>query len=380
MTKYIAKELLEKYIQAKCTEEERAIVESWHLKELENKVFKPAPGQIENAHKSIWQSIQAKAAQKKATLLPGTWYRYAAALALITLSVGIFLFIQGKFNRPSVTDLLVKTGNDASPGGNKAILTLADGSSISLNDATNGNLARQAGITITKAKEGEVVYHIDTFGEKKQPLINTIHTPRGGNYQISLPDGSKVWLNAESSLKFPTFFVGDERKVTLTGEAYFEVAKNERQPFVVQTSLQEVKVLGTHFNINSYEDEDATKTTLLEGSVKVSTAQGNTILKPGEQSRLNPGQLVPLVISIDVEHEMAWKNGMFIFKDEPIESIIRKLSRWYNVEIEIEDRPSGLSLTGAVSRLKNISSVLRIMEGTGNIHFKTEGKKIIIIN
>lgn len=380
MTKYIAKELLEKYIQGKCTEEEQAIVESWHLKELENKVFRPAPGQIETAHENIWKSIQTRAKQKKTTLLPRTWYRYAAVVALISISVGIFLFTKGKFSRPSVTDLLVKTGNDARPGGNKAILTLADGTIISLNDATKGRLARQAGITVTKTREGQVVYQADGFSKAQKSLINTIHTPRGGNYQISLPDGSKVWLNAESSLKFPTYFAGNERKVTLTGEAYFEVAKNEHQPFVVQTSLQEVKVLGTHFNINSYEDEGTTKTTLLEGSVKVSAAHGAITLKPGEQSLLNSGQTVPSVVSVDVEHEMAWKNGMFIFKEEPIESIIRKLSRWYNVEIDIKGKPSGLSFTGAVSRTKNISSVLKIMEGAGDIHFKTEGNRIIIIN
>jgi transmembrane sensor len=391
MTKYIATELLEKYIRGKCTEEEKAIVESWHLKELESKCFNAVPGQIENAYTQIWDNISKEASFKKTATLKEKYYKYAiAAILFITVSAGLFLFINGKNNHPTVNDLLVKTGKDFAPGGNKATLTLADGSTISLTDAANGNLAKQAGIVITKTKDGQIIYNVTKNTSlpagNEQVLINTISTPRGGEYQVNLPDGSKVWLNSQSSLKYPVLFKGKERIVELSGEGYFEVAKKD-MPFIVKTAIQEVKVLGTHFNINSYEDEPATKTTLLEGSVSVHTntkSQSDNpqndaiILKPGQGSIINNKSIK--VISADTENVMAWKNNLFNFRDEPLESIMRKLSRWYDVEIQFEGKSSNLSFVGVVSRSKNISSVLKIMEEAGDFHFKVEGRKITIIN
>lgn len=391
MTKYIATELLEKYIRGKCTEEEKAIVESWHLKELENKRFSAAPGQIESAYAQIWDNISKEAPIKRTVVLKQRYYRYAvAALLFITVSTGLFLFINGKTSRPTVNDVLVKTGKDFTPGGNKATLTLADGSTISLTDAANGNLAQQAGIVITKTKDGQIIYNVNesttASGSNEQILINTISTPRGGEYQVNLPDGSKVWLNSQSSLKYPVRFNGKNRNVELSGEGYFEVAK-KNTPFIVKTAKQEVTVLGTHFNINSYDDEPATKTTLLEGSVSVSLNGKNesdnsqndaVILKPGQGSVIDDKST--RVITADTENVMAWKNNLFIFRDEPMESIMRKLSRWYDVEIKFEGKSSNLSFVGIVSRSKNISSVLKIMEEAGDFHFKVEGRKIIIIN
>ena len=393
MTKYIAKELIEKYTLGTCTEEEQAIVESWHLKELEGKTFRPKTVQIEAAYKNIWQGIRSKAEDKERPVLKKSGYRYAAIAAtiLIALSAGL-IFIKDKLTRPTVTDLLVKSGKDFVPGGNKATLTLADGTRISLTDALNGELARQAGVSITKTRTGQLVYEIDRQPtlrsglNKGQQVLNTISTPRGGQYQIALPDGSKVWLNAESSLKYPVDFNTDERRVELTGEAYFEVSKqgtaSQRVPFIVATAQQEVEVLGTHFNVNCYSDEPVTKTTLLEGSVNVlqRSTRNSRMLKPGEQSRVSISQAAPALTIPDIEREMAWKNGLFVFKDEPIENIVKDLSRWYDVDISFEGKPANLSYVGMVSRSKNISAVLKILESAGGLHFKIEGRKIIIMN
>lgn len=386
MTKYIAKELLEKYIQGTCTEEERAIVESWHLKELEGKAFRPKMAQVETAYENIWQGIKSKASGRERLVLKNRQYRYfaIAATILIIFSAGLF-FIKERLSPPSITDLLAKTGKDFIPGGHKATLILADGSQISLTDALNGKLAQQAGITITKTGDGQLVYQVEQQPgiqtTDTQPLMNTISTPRGGQYQIALPDGSQVWLNAESSLKYPVNFNSKERKVELNGEAYFEVSKKQL-PFIVVTDKQEVRVLGTHFNISNYHDEPVTKTTLLEGSVNVvqRSTGASRILKPGEQSSVTATPSLPSVVTADVETEMAWKNGLFIFKDEPIERILKDLARWYDVEISFEGKPTNLSYVGVVSRSKKISSVLKILEGAGNLQFRLEGKKIIVIN
>lgn len=386
MANYIAKELLEKYIQGTCTEEEQAIVESWHLKELEGKTFQPKASQIKTAYTSIWKGIKSKAEEGENLQLKSNNKRFyaIAAAVLVTLSAGLF-FIKKDLNTPSVNELFVKTGKDFTPGGNKATLILADGSNISLTDAANGKLAQQAGITITKTRDGQLVYNTKQIpaartGESRQ-LLNVISTPRGGQYQLTLPDGSKVWLNAESSLKYPVDFITAERRVELTGEAYFEIAKKQ-QPFIVVTDKQEVKVLGTHFNISSYQDDPITKTTLLEGSVNVSqrSTGASRILKPGEQSRISTARSAPSVITADIESEMAWKNGLFIFRDEPIESILKDLARWYDVDISFEGKPVELSFVGVVSRSKNISNVLKIMEGAGNLHFRVDGRKIVVMN
>jgi len=390
MNKYIAKELLEKYLQGDCTAEEKAIVESWHLNELDLKKIQPQPDQIESAYEQIWSRISKEALVKKKASLKRTHYRYAsAAIIFITVAAGLFLLVNRKLSHPTIHDLLVKTGKDVAPGGNKAILTLADGSKISLTDAANGNLAKQADIIISKTKDGQIIYTTKESALSSvtagTALINTIATPRGGQYQINLPDGTKVWLNAQSSLKYPIRFNNKAREVELSGEGYFEVYKNHI-PFIVKTKMQEVTVLGTHFNINSYDDEATTNTTLFEGSVsvqvknKVNTLQTAAfMLKPGQASIVGNNR-PPKVVQADVESTVAWRNNLFVFKDESLESISRKLSRWYDVEVSFEGKPINLSFVGMVSRSKNISSVLKIMESAGDLHFKIQGKKIVIVN
>ena len=308
-----------------------------------------------------------------------------AAMILLTITTGIY-FYSNRTIQEEEQFVEISVKNDILPGNNKAILTLADGSKISLDDAANGLLASQGNIAITKTENGEIVYEKNNLDKNKEILspsvINTIQTPKGGKYQVRLPDGSKVWLNSASTLSYPTAFTGTERKVKLKGEAYFEIASNKKIPFRVESDGQIVEVLGTHFNINSYDDEDFTKTTLLEGSVRVilnsqSDVLGKTrMLKPGEQSLTNSSQSGIRIENADTEKAVAWKNGYFKFKNTPIQQIMREVERWYDVELVYEGTMPTDEFTGFISNEVNISGVLKILEQSGGVKFTVKGKKI----
>jgi transmembrane sensor len=304
------------------------------------------------------------------------WPRIAiAAILLICLSAGGYFLIQ----KQAATQQTAQQ-YDIAPGGNKAILTLANGKKISLTDAKKGELAVQSGIRVSKKADGQLVYTpSDTVSSSSSLSYNTIETPRGGQYHVRLPDGTKVWLNAASSLKYPASFGAlKERRVQLNGEAYFEVAHNKAQPFRVQTEKQTVTVLGTHFDVNAYADEPDVRTTLLEGRVSVDAGSNNTIIKPGQQVVLNQSKFQ--VVPADTEDATAWKNGMFRFSEENLESIMRKVSRWYDVDIEYANNDvKNLPLTGIITHFSNVSKVLRMLELTEQVHFKIEGKKIIVM-
>ncbi len=268
------------------------------------------------------------------------------------------------------------------PGGNKAVLTLANGRKISLTDISNGMLADEANVRITKIADGQLVYNIlpDQQGiSTLKDQYNTIETPKGGRYQLQLPDGTKVWLNSASKLTFPSSFSSHEnRKVELNGEAYFEVAKDKTRPFLVKTKMQDVEVLGTHFNISSYEDESVVKTTLLEGSVKIIGVNGSDkVLKPGQQSILTVDHI--LVESINTEQlGLAFKNDEFVFESNDIQYVMRMISRWYDVEVEYTGDIPGNKFGGAISKYENISEVLRSLESTGKVKFKIDGRRILV--
>jgi len=275
--------------------------------------------------------------------------------------------------------------NDVAPGGNKAILTLADGSKIVLDSAKSGQLAREANATITKTADGKIVYDADEkLGDRL--LFNTMVTPRGGQYQLTLPDGSQVWLNAESSITYPTAFTGNERKVSVTGEAYFEVAKNKSKPFRVDIGDATIEVLGTHFNVNTYKEEPTKNITLLEGSVRLTShfspltshnSVHTLILKPGQQGQLTDRGLF-LAANPDLDQVMAWKNGRFKFgAGMQIEEIFRQISRWYDVDITYEGKITG-TIGGSLSRQVNISKVLELMQSTGTISYRIEGKRVVV--
>jgi transmembrane sensor len=379
-------ELLDKYNAGLCTEEEKDIVESWYL-ELSSAEAKDLDMALAARTKEVaWKRLSANQSVVKKRSL-NFWL--AAAVLLIIGSIGFFYFNLSK-TQPAV--VRTAKNNDVVPGGNKAILTLADGRKISLTDANSGEIIKQGGLSIQKTADGKLVYTVvaSAKGVKEALSFNTIETPKGGQYQINLPDGTNVWLNAASSLRYPTKFTGT-RVVELTGEGYFEVAKQKVKnhisgpgsvPFIVKTSGQEVEVLGTHFNINSYKEEEGIKTTLLEGSVRVIPSglkeiEHSKLLKPGEQALLNEHAIK--VKTVDTEAIIAWKNGDFVFKGDDLKSIMSRVARWYDVEVVYKGDFDHLKFGGYISRSKNISEVLNIMESTGKVHFTIDGKKITVL-
>jgi ferric-dicitrate binding protein FerR (iron transport regulator) len=257
----------------------------------------------------------------------------------------------------------------------KALLTLADGSTIVLDDAPDGYISKQGNVGILKSRR-KLTYQLINF-TSDEIKYNTITTPRGGQYQVELPDGSKVWLNNASSIHFPTAFLGRQRAVEITGEAYFEVAKNEKMPFKVKVNDAEVQVLGTHFNIMAYSDESVLQTTLLEGKVEFVSGSLKTILKPGQQSQLSKDGLVKVVSGVDLNEVVAWRNGMFDFKGSDLMSVARQLSRWYNVEIIFDKKVDDL-FYAQIPRDTKLKDVLKALELTGKVRFEIKGEKIIV--
>jgi ferric-dicitrate binding protein FerR (iron transport regulator) len=272
---------------------------------------------------------------------------------------------------------------DIAPGSNKAILQLADSSSIVLNDTNTGMLAQQGNTKVLKLDNGQLTYNA-LPGHSSATLYNTVSTPRGGQYQVVLPDGSKVWLNAASSLRFPTAFAGKERNVTLSGEAYFEIAHNKSMPFKVRVDELEVEVLGTHFNVMSYKNEAMTSTTLLEGAVRVSSlfatsdAGQGVVIRPGQQAGIRQHSSVFTVHEADIESVVAWKNGLFQFNGADMQTIMRQIERWFDVNVHYEGPIPEGHFSGTVGKNNSLLTVLRIFEESG-LKFKIEGKELTVL-
>jgi ferric-dicitrate binding protein FerR (iron transport regulator) len=309
-------------------------------------------------------------------LFPLTRIAVAVAILLFMATGAYFLFFYKS------TPEIVKTNddqpfrNDIRPGKNNAILTLADGHQINLDSAANGVLAEQ-GTTKIRKNEGQLQYDAAHTTDHSVSW-NTVTTARGNQYQLVLPDGSKVWLNAESSIRFPTAFAGEERKVIITGEAYFEVKHNSRMPFLVMANGIEVHDLGTQFNVNAYNNEPVINTTLIEGSVKIVKGLNTSLLKPGQQAQVNNEGNIKLVKDADVEAAMAWKNGQFMFQGNNIQSVMRQLERWYDVEVSYSGNISKEEFVGAISRFENISQVLTMLEKTRTVSFEIKGRNITV--
>ncbi|MEQ7800921.1 FecR family protein [Pedobacter sp. ASV1-7] len=298
------------------------------------------------------------------------WWRITAAAAVvIILATAGLLFL----NSPTSTKNQQKNNyaNTIAPGKNQASITLANGKTINLSDQKNGVIIDDLALTYN---DGSKIQD----GVASTEGVQTISTPKGGTYQVRLPDGTQVWLNAASSLTYNTSLNKvSTRIVKLRGEAYFEVAKDKKRPFVVKTDQQQVEVLGTHFNVNAYEDESGTNTTLIEGLVKVVGKTGNKILNPGQHLFNNYKELK--VGQANVEETMSWKNGYFRFNDEKIESVMRKLSRWYDIEVQYEGKPSDEEFNGKISMFNNLDKVLTMLEKTKSIHFKVEGRRVTVM-
>lgn len=310
-----------------------------------------------------------------------SWMRVAAAVFILLTGAVVFFFsIEPKQKEIAQTENIVPFIKDIPPGGNRAILQLADNSFIVLDSAQNGQLVQQGNVKIEK-QNGQLKYTNQGQQDVAALAFNTLTTPRGGQYQLTLPDGSKVWLNAGSSIRYPVAFTGNERLVEITGESYFEVASFSREgtriPFIVKVNNMEVQVLGTHFNIMAYNNEASVKTTLLEGAVKVMTAGNDRLLKPGQQAQLKKDGSIKIEENIDTEEAIAWKNGFFQFNSADIGTVMRQVERWYDVKIVYEGKIPGGHFSGSVSRGNNISQVLKTMQ-EGGVHFKIEGRKVVI--
>lgn len=300
------------------------------------------------------------------------------ALAAAATITGVALVVSGLYNRhdnSTPTPIAMHITPKVTPGSNKATLTLADGSVITLDSAANGSLTTRNGITIKQVKNGLIEYNDQTSSAS----WSTISTPTGGQYQIVLEDGTKAWLNATSSLRFPTTFRTNERTVEITGEVYFEIAKDESKPFKVTFNGNTITVLGTHFNVMAYKDEATTKVTLLQGAIKVSNTAGQQLLKPGMQAQVSDA-ITPITTSpANLEATVAWKNGFFTFDHENIQSIMRKLSRWYDIDVKYQGDMTGKIFSGTISRFDNISEVLSMIELTGTIHFQLQGRNLTVL-
>jgi len=336
----------------------------------------------------LWDMTREKIKTSGADYKIGTkkqlWYKITAAAAIImVLSLGLYFYK----NKPdhSLKSSISLTKQDIAPGTSSATLTLANGKKIILSDAANGELAKEADIVISKTADGRVVYKVNSASQTQTGQFNTLSTAKGETYKMQLPDGTSIWLNAATTIKYPASFSAMKfRKIELEGEAYFEVAKDKTKPFIVSTrpgsngAGQEIKVLGTHFNISAYADERSYITTLLEGSIKITnsgTAESK-ILKPGEQAVLN--QQIQ-VSNANTEAAMAWKNDVFYFADEPIQDVMRILSRWYNVDVVYKQPIPKIGFWGQISRNKKLSEVLEVLEVTNGVHFKIEGRRVIVM-
>lgn len=324
--------------------------------------------------KAAYQRVQQKIAKSRRRRM--TVVLISAAAAVAVLAVSLWVFRTERTANQLIQGIVM---HDVPPGGNKAVLTLANGKQIVLDSNANGILGQQGNTRVINLSAGKLAYKLGkgNTGTNKQLQYNTLTTPRGGQYQVALPDGSKVWLNAESSLKYPTGFSGRQRIVKLTGEAYFEVAENENMPFKVELNGMEITVLGTHFNVMAYENEKNITTTLLEGKVKVTEAGKSKLLKPGQAASFDKASQRFSVAAANMEQAVAWKNGYFDFRDATLKTVMRQLSRWYDVEVHYQADIPVRRFTGQAPRDLNLSDVLKIL-ATSGIHFSIENKRIIV--
>lgn len=386
-------ELFNKYISGKCTsaelEEVLAMLKEGIYTSEWNKAISEDEADILKYNKtgnlttteidSLYEGIQMRLATQVHPEIPSLrkrislWSRISIAAALVLILGGLFFFYNQNYGPGRLSSDVVK--NNILPGKNVAVLTLANGRRINLSDEKSGIIIDASKLTYsdgTSITQGEGLHS----NQLTHDLISA-ETPRGGTYQVILPDGSKVWLNAASTLKFPATFSGkSSREVELVGEAYFEIEKDKAHPFKVKTSQQEVEVLGTHFNVNAYVEDGAVKTTLLEGAVKLKHQRKTAILKPGQQGFVTDADFK--VVTADLNSVSAWKNGEFVFNGTDLKSLMRQISRWYNVDVVYEQGVKDDVFFGKIKRSADLSKVLKIL-ALGDVHFKIEGRKIIVM-
>nr|WP_294788531.1 FecR domain-containing protein [uncultured Flavobacterium sp.] len=367
--------LLQKYQEGTLSPEDQDKLDAWYLHKASNSNLQLNEYELEDSYEYLKTKLPLQE-----TKVVRLWPRVAVAASIaVLLGTGIFYFSPSKQQPVQV----VAKPQEIAPGGNRGILTLSNGKQIVLSDISAKDTIAKEGeeneVTIKMNANGEITYVINpnAAGSKDDNSFNTLSTPTGGQYNIILADGTKVYLNAVSSIKYPTQFNGDQRVVELEGEAYFEVAKNKSKPFIVKSENQSIEVLGTHFNVHAYNNESVVKTTLLEGSVAVSYKNQKTILKPGQQSDAADHFSKIKVREVDTEEAVAWKNGRFKFDNADLKTVMKQLERWYGITVQYRGDVSDVRFNGGTFRNKNLSEVLKVLE-LSNIKFKVEGKTVIV--
>lgn len=392
-------EVVARYLSGVLEEGDREVLEAWLaesgkkrslLRQVKNDQWmrEELAKMYQVDQSAAWEKFKAANPMTESPVVPATrpsiysWKMIAAAV-LILVAAGWWYTSDHKTTRPDIAGIedasSKKQNDDVNPGGNKAILKLADGSTIVLDNAANGILTNQGNAQVRKTDAGKLVYEDSHTSSSASVVYNTITTPHGGTYQITLPDGTRAWLNAGSSITFPTAFLGKERNIEMTGEIYLEVMKDKSKPFKVAVSKEgtQIEVLGTHFNIKAYADESGVKTTLLEGSVRVRKGSNATTIKPGEQANVNKDAL-SVKKKVDLDEIMGWRNGLFVFKRITIEDMLKEIARYYDIrEVEYKDRIPD-AFDAIISRNLSLAKVLHVIEATDLVHFKIEGRKIIV--
>ena len=380
MDKSSEKNIFEKYSNGTITDEELLLLYNWYFEQFKSNRSYPDPEVFQKRMTEMDKAVLASLHKTERRTIP---LKYVAAAFLLVAASFTFYFILKRINEKKYDAVYA-----IRPGGNKARLTLADGKSIDLTEARTGDLAKQGGVKISKTGDGELLYTV-TATKSAGNEYNSIETPNGGEYMVCLPDGTKVWLNAASTLKYPaTFSSLSERRVILSGEAYFEVAHNEKQQFIVQTARQCVRDIGTKFNINCYSEEPAIRTTLLEGSVAViptlprrtSAHKGavpvaESILRPGQQSLVTAEGIE--ISEGNAAESISWKNGSFQFRNDDLQTGMRQIARWYDITVEYEGAVPKDKLYGKVHRDNNLAKVLNMVLGSG-ISYEIKDRKVII--
>lgn len=364
-------ELEAKWLNGTITPEEEKEYAQWYNEDDGAAIIIPSKaGANELEHKTrLLQHIAGKTYNRKALVRRILLRSSAAAVLLLLIGAVVYKYVVPA-KEPSHA---IAKNIDVLPGKDRAILTLSSGQQVEL----SGQQKIADGDVDINNNNGELVYNA---ANKRTNTIryNTMTTPNGGKYKINLPDGTQVWLNAASSISYPTVFSGDARKVRVTGEVYFDVAKKENTPFIVDVDGQlEVNVLGTAFNVNAYRNEENVLATLINGKVKVVKGNESVVLVPGDQSGIRNGKL-QVVNSVDIEKIVAWKENKFVFEGDKLSSILRQLERWYDVEVVYEGKFSDELFSGVISRNKNVSEVFKMLQQAGNLKYRIAGRKIFV--
>lgn len=382
--KHTILKLIDKYLSGKGQPSERMLVEEYYdrMSSDGNGLPDLSPEHEAALKERIYNDIRRGITIRRTKPWNTSFFKALAAILITVIATSFYFFLPIIGDKNISASESTVQDNDIAPGTNRATLALADGRVFDLDDATVGQIAETSGVKVIKTTDGQLVYQLSDdkpLVNADPTLLNTIATPKAGQYQVVLPDGTKVWLNSASSIRYPSRFSEDERHVEITGEAYFEVTSDKKWPFFVKSEHQKIEVLGTHFNVNAYSDEENTTTTLSEGSVRVFTDGTQTaMLRPNQQAILNNHRELTIV-DVQADDVLAWKNGRFVFNNTNIELVMRMISRWYDVDIEYKNGIPEKTIGGDISKFEHISQLLEVLEATGGIQFNIEGRRIIVM-